>query len=237
MDYSETVDTITSWLKEQAREAGLHNAVIGVSGGVDSAVAAVLAQEAFGQNLQALILPCASDSQDAEDARKLTSQFRIDTLQFDTEDIYNLFISKFVHTSQLAAANLKARLRMCALYHAANVTNALVIGTTNRTEMELGYFTKYGDGGVDLEPIADLYKTEVFGLASYLGVPKAIITKPPSAGLWEGQTDEEEMGFTYEEIDRILQGTTEPYPIEIEARIKANIHKQNLAPTCILKYS
>jgi NAD+ synthase len=133
---------------------------------------------------------------------------------------------------RLARANLKPRLRMAALYYHANALNYLVVGTGNRSELELGYFTKYGDGGVDLLPLGGLVKGQVRELARFLGVPEPIVTRPPTAGLWEGQTDEGELGLTYEQIDRYLTGG--PVPEEVRRRIealgRASAHKRALPP-------
>jgi NAD+ synthase len=135
--------------------------------------------------------------------------------------------------SELAKANLKPRLRMASLYFVANTMNYLVAGTGNRSELLVGYFTKYGDGGVDLLPLGGLVKSEVRRLARELGVPERIITKPPSAGLWDGQTDETEMGFTYEALELYLDSPAnvdEPTAARIAAMMKAASHKLEMAP-------
>lgn len=233
LNFKYIVDNISIFIEDNVRKSNSNGVVVGLSGGVDSAVTAVLAQNALSRDVLALIMPCGSDSRDAEDARKVSSQFRIDSVQLSLDDVHELFLSRFTETSKLAQGNLKSRLRMCALYHVANLNNFLVLGTSNKTELELGYFTKYGDGGVDIEPIGDLFKTQVYQLAEYLNIPKDIIDKPPSAGLWDGQLDEEEIGSTYDAIDKMLKGEIEASEKVLELMEKSS-HKRELPPTCFL---
>jgi len=198
-----TINQLVQWLKKKAKESGKSGFVVGLSGGVDSAVVAALALRA-SQNLTVVIMPCHSNPQDAKDALKFAKKFKIKYLLIDLSTVYDALINILPKSSELTAANLKSRLRMCVLYHIAGIKNALVLGTGNKSEASIGYFTKYGDGGVDLMPIADFFKFEVYKLAEKLGVIREIIDKPPSAGLWENQTDESEMGITYKELDGIL---------------------------------
>ncbi len=178
---------------------------MGLSGGLDSSVVAALAKEAMGRKrLLALILPCKSQAQDVRDARLIAKKLNIKTKTVNLSNINNKFISILPKARGLAAANLKPRLRMLVLYYFANKLNYLVCGTGNKSELMTGYFTKHGDGATDILPIGDLTKTQVRRLAKELGIPKRIITKPPTAGLWPGQTDEGEMGITYPELDDIL---------------------------------
>ncbi len=197
---------IVNWLKKQVKASQAKGIVLGLSGGIDSAVVAALAKEAVGKdNVLALILPCHSQAQDMEDALLVSRELGITTETVDLSALYDAFIKAMPKGSRLALANLKPRLRMVTLYYFANTLNYLVCGTGNKSELLVGYFTKYGDGGTDLLPIGGLYKRDVRRLAAELRIPERIITKPPTAGLWPGQTDEGEMGITYNELDDILE--------------------------------
>jgi len=196
---------IISWIKQQVKNAGAKGIVMGLSGGIDSAVVAALCKAAVGKNnLLVFYLPCNSNIQDLKDAKLVARELGLKSKLVDISGVYNNFLKILPGASSLAKANLKPRLRMCALYYFANKLNYLVCGTGNKSELLVGYFTKYGDGGVDILPIADLFKRQVRKLAQELGIPEKIITKPPTAGLWQGQTDEGEMGITYNELDDIL---------------------------------
>lgn len=195
-------EKIALWIREEVEKARAEGVVMGLSGGVDSAVAAVLAKKAVGKNFLSLILPCHSDNEDLQDAWAVVNKFRLKALLYDLTGVYDEFVRLFPESDTMSSANLKARLRMCTLYLHANQHNYLVCGTGNKSELLTGYFTKYGDGGVDLLPLGDLLKTEVRALAKKLRIPAKIITKPPTAGLWAGQTDEKELGISYEELDR-----------------------------------
>jgi NAD+ synthase len=198
-------DRIVGWLRMKAEEAGAGGAVIGLSGGVDSSVVAALAKEAFGENVIGVMMPCDSKDEDAEHAKALAEKFGIKTEFVDLEPVFERLRQSLPPAQGLAPANIKPRLRMLTLYYFANLKNYLVLGTGNKSEAMIGYYTKYGDGGVDLLPIAGLYKSGVRELARVLGVPEAIITKPPSAGLWSGQTDEGEIGISYDDLDETLK--------------------------------
>ncbi len=233
------VNFIEAWLKEKVNQAGARGIVVGLSGGIDSAVVAALGRRAFGHdNILALIMPCHSNPEDAQDAiltaDKLDINFKIIELDNAFDAVNLAFNQNDINLSKMSAANLKARLRMSTLYAAAQTNNFLVCGTGNKSEYETGYFTKYGDSASDLLPLADLLKAEVRAAAKYLGVPEKIIVKAPSAGLWENQTDEGEMGFSYDELDNYLS-TGEARP-EIKERIEAmrrkSVHKRMLPPIC-----
>lgn len=204
-------DRIIAWLKKQVKDAGAKGCVIGLSGGVDSSVAAVLCKRAFPQKTLGIFMPCHSLPQDLEHAKELAEKFSIETKLVDLTSVFSAFFKllegKAYEKGQrsLAIANLKPRLRMTTLYYFANILNYLVVGTGNKSELKMGYFTKYGDGGVDLLPLGGLLKFQVRQLAAELKIPSAIIDKAPSAGLWEGQTDEQEMGITYAELDAAIQ--------------------------------
>jgi NAD+ synthase len=196
---------IVNWLKKQVRASGAKGIILGLSGGIDSAVVAALAREAVGKdNLLVLLLPCHSQSQDMQDALLVSRHLGITAKTIDLSGIYDIFIKTMPAGNRLAAANLKPRLRMVTLYYFANTLNYLVCGTGNKSELSVGYFTKYGDGGTDILPIGGLLKRDVRRLARELKIPEQVIIKPPTAGLWPGQTDEGEMGITYDELDDIL---------------------------------
>jgi NAD+ synthase len=196
---------IAQWIRKQVASAAAKGVVLGLSGGVDSAVAAALAKEAVGRaRVLGLFLPCHSNAQDLRDARLVAKKIGIKTRLIELSGIYDALTKALPQANSLAKANLKPRLRMLVLYYFANKLHYLVCGTGNKSELKAGYFTKHGDGATDILPIGDLFKKEVRKLARDLGVPQHIIAKPPTAGLWPGQTDEGEMGITYPELDDIL---------------------------------
>lgn len=196
---------IVSWIKQQIKDSKAKGIVLGLSGGIDSAVVAALCKEAVGKNnLLVLFMPCDSNPVDLKDARLVAASLGLKSKLVDLSSVYNNFLKVLPSSQGLAKGNLKPRLRMSTLYYFANKLNYLVCGTGNKSELLVGYFTKYGDGGVDILPIADLFKRQVRNLAQELKIPRNIISKPPTAGLWQGQTDEGEMGITYNELDDIL---------------------------------
>ena len=196
---------IISWIKQKVKNSGAKGIVLGLSGGIDSAVVAALAKAAVGKhNLLVLFMPCNSQSQDLKDAELVAHELGLKSKLVDLSAVYNNFLKVLPGAISLARGNLKPRLRMSTLYYFANKLNYLVCGTGNKSELMVGYFTKHGDGGVDILPIADLFKRQVRQLARELKIPQGIITKAPTAGLWFGQTDEVEMGITYDELDDIL---------------------------------
>ncbi len=208
MRWDKVVERIEEFIRRKVDEANAEGVVVAVSGGVDSATVAFLCKRALGsERVFGLILPESgvTSQQDVEDAIEVAKMLGIEYKIIDIADIVKSFLEKVGEGDRMAVANLKPRIRMTINYYHANSMNRLVAGTGNKSELMVGYFTKYGDGGVDFLPIGDLYKTEVFELARYLGVPEKIITKKPSAGLWVGQTDEDEMGISYAELDEILK--------------------------------
>lgn len=214
---------ISNWIKQQVQKAGKKGIVVGLSGGIDSTVTAVLAKKTLGHHVLGLILPCASNSRDARLARKLAKKFGIKVRKIDLADIYERFKRVYPDAGYLAKANLKPRLRMVALYYLANTLNYLVVGTGNKSELMIGYFTKYGDGGCDILPLGDLLKTEVRKLARELKIPFEIIKRAPTAGLWDSQTDEGEIGMSYRELDSCLRA--------IEKKRSGGLRWQTLAKT------
>ncbi len=237
----ERIKQTVEWLREKVKEARAGGLLVGISGGVDSAVVAGLCKRAFPDNSLGVILPAASSSADLEDARLTAKTLSLKALEIDLTEAHQEVITKAQEVmrgqglpfeERLTQGNLKARMRMATLYTVANSLNYLVVGTDNAAEYYTGYFTKYGDGGVDLLPIASLTKTEVRAWAAYFALPDFIVNRVPSAGLWEGQTDEEEMGITYDMIDGYLIGEKVPENIaeKIEAMHRSTKHKRQVPP-------
>lgn len=232
-------DAIATWIAEQIKASGQTGAVLGLSGGIDSAVVAGLCARAVGkENVLGVIMPSHSAGMDAEHARLTAQAWGIESTEIELSGMYDRMIAALPPGNDMANANIKPRLRMITLYHHANTLRRLVVGTGNKSELMIGYFTKYGDGGVDLLPIASLYKHQVRELAREIGVPEAIITKPPSAGLWTGQTDENEMGISYEVLDRTLEaletghtaGIDDATLNKVRRMVDTSAHKRRLAP-------
>lgn len=225
MDTATLSKKLAEWIKDKVLAAGGKGAVLGLSGGVDSSVVAALCVRAFPKSTLGLIMPCHSSAKDKEHAEKVAKKFAIPTKVVVLDDIFDRYLKILpdfkpgAGLKQLAQGNLKARLRMLTLYYTANQLKYLVVGSGNRSELTVGYFTKHGDSGVDILPLGNLVKKEVKELARFLEVPPEIIDKAPSAGLWDGQTDEGEMGFTYEALDSyILEGKAHR---EIKKRIES----------------
>ena len=241
-------EPIARWLRQQMTAAGARGFVVGLSGGLDSAVVARLAQLAAPSAVVAALLPCHSDPVDEADAAAVAAHFSLTTLRIDLSSACDELTAgsqsalKTLPSQQRQPpsadrrpiANIKSRLRMTALYFLANSLNCLVAGTSNRAAIAAGHFTKYGDGGVDLQPLGRLLKREVHSIARDLGVPAQIIARIPRAGLGIGQTDEEELGFSYDELDRYLdEGPEAVAPataLKLERLIRSAEHKSQLPP-------
>jgi NAD+ synthase len=239
-------------MQRQLTASGGRGFVVGLSGGIDSAVVARLAQLAAPAAVVAALLPCHSDPQDEHDAALVAQHFSLTTIRVDLSPSYDRFVADAQAAlgtlpEQMRAAtpadplharvplsNVKPRLRMTTLYLVANTLNYLVAGTGNRSELSIGYFTKYGDGVSDLLPIGHLVKSDVRALARELNVPDAILERTPGAGLWLGQSDEEEIGFTYADLERHLdegpQGVSPAIAMKIERLVRTTEHKRNLPP-------
>lgn len=234
----ELIEQINIWIKEEIEKAGKDGVVLGLSGGLDSTITAFLCKQALRQEkVLGILMPCHSNPNVSEDTKLSVEFLKIPTKYIDLTPAYDVFLSILPEGNKTSHSNLKVRLRMATLYYFANKFNYLVAGTSNKSEYNVGYFTKYGDGAVDLMPIADIYKTELFKLAEYINVPKKIIDKPPSADLWEGQTDEKELGITYEKLDNALKNLLEDAKSEntaqeklVEKMIKESVHKKILPP-------
>ncbi len=223
MDYEKIAAEIQNWIREKVKQAGARGVVIGLSGGIDSSCTAVLCKKALKENVLGLTMPCHSDPLDERHAILIAEKFDIRREKIDLTSLYDKFLEILPDGDLMAKSNLKPRLRMVTLYFFANANGYLVCGSGNKSELTVGYFTKYGDGGVDLLPLGGLYKTQVRKLARMLGIPKEIIEKSPSAGLWEGQTDEGELGITYESLDKILRAMDEEKFEKIEKKDIENI--------------
>lgn len=248
MNVENKVKQIVAWLQDKVKGAHVKGLVVGVSGGLDSAVVAALIKQAFPENSLGVIMPLKSSSKDVVDAFEVVETLEISNMTIDLSQTHEVLYSEVQKkiksksewndsSDRIADANLRARLRMSTLYTIATNYNYLVVGTDNASEWYTGYFTKYGDGGVDLLPIVDLTKAEVFEMAAYLELPSAVIDKKPSADLWEGQTDEEEMGTTYDKIDAHVKGKEIPEAdrIKIEQMHARTEHKRNTPPQLKLR--
>jgi len=201
-----TEKILTSFIREEIAKAGFSSGILGLSGGLDSAVCAALAARALGPDHVIVCIMPYGDSfpGDAEDARKLARTLKVKSCEIDIAPMVDAYFTRQPPSERLLKGNKMARERMSILYDYSNRESALVLGTSNKTEMLLGYGTIYGDMACALAPIGDLYKTQVRQLAAYLEIPEKIRDKAPTAGLWAGQTDEQELGLTYATIDEIL---------------------------------
>ncbi|MBA2301750.1 MAG: NAD(+) synthase [Acidobacteria bacterium] len=245
---------IAEWMKEQVAAAGGRGIVVGLSGGIDSAVVIGLAAMATPGQVVGVLMPCHSDPDDETHARLTADHFGVATIKVDLAPAYDRLVADLRDArervpreqqpvmpadevdirARLPIANIKPRLRMTSLYFVANSLNYLVAGTGNKSELSIGYFTKYGDGGVDMLPIGRLLKSDVRTMARELDVPSEIIDKAPSAGLWVGQTDEDEMGFTYADLEGYLtrgpETISDVLGLRIERLARASDHKRALPP-------
>lgn len=253
MEINLSIDTslvrkiLTGFIRSEITRAGFSRAVVNLSGGLDSAVSCVLAAQALGpENVLALRLPYKSSSQDSlDDAQLLIEQLGVQSLTIPITEMVDPLITFDPEMSSIRKGNIMARARMIVAYDQSEAFKGLVVGTGNKTEILLGYTTLYGDSACAINPIGDLYKTQVRQLARALDIPEAIIAKPPSADLWAGQTDEGELGFTYEEVDKLLfllvdqryrpeecveAGFSEDFVRKVVERVRRNQFKRVLPP-------
>lgn len=202
-NYSKIESKLISFLQEEVAKIGFERVVLGLSGGVDSAVVAVLCKKAFGPNMLAVMIP--SDTTNPihmSHALSLCEKFDIEAEHVSIKNMLHSYPLEL--KTKLRKGNLAARLRMSVLYDISARDKAIVVGTSNKSEIILGYGTMYGDTACGINPIGSLYKTQIFGLAKHIGVTDEIILKAPSADLWEGQSDEEELGFKYKDLDAAM---------------------------------
>lgn len=245
MDWERVVEEICKFIKEYVDKSNANGVIIGLSGGIDSSTVAFLCKRALGEKkVFGLIMPekGVTREEDVEDALSIADMLGIEFKIIEINEILDALKRKLGEGNKIAEANLKPRIRMTINYYFANNMNRLVAGTGNKSELMIGYFTKYGDGGVDFLPIGDLYKTEVFKLAEYIGVPERIIKKKPTAGLWVNQTDEDEIGMSYEELDEILKAIEKGQRRgddkfkRVEILVKNSKHKREMPPIARVRH-
>lgn len=238
---------LTSFISTEIRRTGIEHAVVALSGGLDSALSCYLAAEALGpENVLAVVMPYRSSSPDSiKDAQKVIDATGIQSLTFEITPMVEPLFERFPDMNRVRKGNVMARARMIVLFDQSASFNGLVVGTSNKTEILLGYTTLYGDSACALNPLGDLYKTQLRQFACDLGLPESIITKAPSADLWQGQTDEGELGFTYAEVDKLLYllvderykpeecvqaGFDESFVRKVVERVRRNQFKRVLPP-------
>ncbi|QKF89767.1 NAD+ synthase [Arcobacter cloacae] len=240
------------FLKDEVSKAGLNKVTVGLSGGLDSAVVAILCQEVFKENLNCVLMPSQFSSQSSiDDAIELCEKFDIKYEIISIEPMVSGFI-KNMNEDRLRIGNFSARMRMAVLYDVSSREKSLVVGTSNKSEILLGYGTIFGDTACAINPIGEIYKSDEFEFAKILGVTDAILNKAPSADLWEGQSDEAELGYTYKQMDDLLKlmidenkskeeliklGFEEEFIDKITYRVKANAFKGKLPTIAKIKWS
>jgi len=238
MNLEQLAERLVLWIRGKVVAAKCKGVVLGLSGGMDSSVLAVLCHRAFPQTTLAVLMPCYSNQEDMAHAKTVANKFSIPTRTVVLDSVFDGLLKVLPDdkvdpdVNRTTQANIKARLRMLTLYYFANRLKYMVAGAGNRDELSVGYFTKYGDGGVDIQPLGNMLKGELKELAKSLGIPEPIINKTPSAGLWEGQTDEGELGFSYDELDRYLASGKAAAEVKkrIESMIATSEHKRVLPP-------
>ncbi|MAS32398.1 MAG: NAD(+) synthetase [Anaerolineaceae bacterium] len=236
---------LTGFIKDQIEKVGMKRAVLALSGGIDSALSAYLSAQALGpENVLVVRMPYRTSSEASlSDADAVIEDLGLPSLTVEITPMVDPLIERFPDMSNVRKGNIMARQRMIILYDQSVDWGGLAMGTSNKTEFLLGYSTIYGDSGVALQPIADLYKAQVRQLSRALGVPNSILDKPPSADLWEGQTDEQELGFTYDDVDQVLfllvderytvdevvdEGFERSFVEKVWRRVKSNHYKRTM---------
>ena len=206
LNLKEVHNELVEFLRESFKKAGFSKAVLGLSGGIDSALVAYLLRDALGkENVLAIMMPYKSSNPDSLNHAKLVVEdLGVNSKTIEITDMIDAYFKNEKEATSLRMGNKMARERMSILFDYSSKENALVVGTSNKTEIYLGYSTQFGDSACALNPIGDLYKTNIWDLSRYLKIPNELIEKKPSADLWEGQTDEQEMGLTYKEADQVL---------------------------------
>jgi len=231
------LDYLVTFLQQSVKDAKAKGVILGISGGIDSAVVAMLAKKAFPDNYLTVWMPIESSQDDWDAVNELIAQGDLKSLNVNLAPAHETLMNTLkmvdhdANLSELVVANAKARLRMTTLYALGQANNYLVLGTDNLDEWYTGYFTKFGDGAADIAPLIKLYKHEVREAAKILGVPDVIINRPPTAGLWDGQTDEKELGFSYDEIDAFLadpKSADKKLVTRMETLHANSEHKRNL---------
>ncbi|MFA5838190.1 MAG: NAD+ synthase [Bellilinea sp.] len=238
---------LTGWIRAEISRTGMQRAVVGLSGGLDSALSCFLAAEALGpQNVLAVRMPYRTSSQDSlDDAQRVIDATGVQSATIEITPMAEPLLERFPEMTSLRRGNIMARMRMIVLYDQSAAFGGLVVGTGNKTEILLGYTTLYGDSACGLNPLGDLYKTQVRQLAAAMAVPESVRVKPPTADLWAGQTDEDELGFTYAEVDQLLYllvderaapeecvqaGFDESFVRKVVERIRRNHFKRVMPP-------
>jgi NAD+ synthase len=230
IDPKEAITVIKDFIKIYVENSKSKGVVLGLSGGVDSAVTAIICRDALGKkNVNCLFLPDdTTPESDFKHYELIVKKFGLKSKKKDiSSTVKQISQNCIIKPDKYALANVKARARMILLFEYANMTQNIVCGTSNKSEILVGYYTKYGDGGVDIMPIGDVYKTQVWELAKFLKIPKEIIKKPPTAGLWKGQSDEKELKLSYNQLDNILYGLERKMDLNDIAKI-LNIKKSEV---------
>ena len=227
------LNVLVEWIKEEVKKANANGVVVGVSGGIDSALVAYLAKQAFPNSSLGILMPINKERDfDLQDGLELVQKFDLEHQVIDLYDEYHSLVNKLNPHLDLVKGNIQSRLRMTTLYAIAQENNYLVLGTDNKAEYYLGYFTKWGDGGCDLLPIVHLYKSEVFKYAKEVGVPNSILNKAPSAGFWKEQKDESDLGFSYDAYEMYDKNMLKEQKIidKIKLQIQKTNHKRLAIP-------
>ncbi len=252
INWKNVKEQLITFLQEEVKKAGLQKVTVGLSGGLDSAVVAVLCKEAFGDNLNCVLMPSQFSSEASiNDAKELCEKFDIEYETISIEPMVSAFINN-MEDDKLRIGNFSARMRMSVLYDVSSREKSLVVGTSNKSELLLGYGTIFGDIACAINPIGEIYKSDEYEFAKYLSVTDAIINKAPSADLWEGQSDENELGYSYKQMDDVLKpmideskskeeleklGFDKDLINMLEKRIKANAFKGKLPTIAKINWS